>query len=58
MTLQAGDGRIPVILVITSVRTRFAQQLSNRSVLNKLDATDTLTNSESLTQIGEEQKRS
>jgi hypothetical protein len=55
MTLQAGDGRIPVI---TSVRTRFAQQLSNRSVLNKLDATDTLTNSESLTQIGEEQKRS
>lgn len=58
MTLQTGDDRIPVIAVITSVRTRFAQQLSNRSVLNKLDATDTLTNIESLTQIGEEQKRS
>jgi hypothetical protein len=58
MTLQTGDDRIPVVTVITSVRTRFAQQLSNRSVLNKLDATDTLTNIESLTQIGEEQKRS
>ena len=58
MTLQTGDDRIPVIAVITSVRTRFAQQLSNRSVLNKLDATDTLTNIESLTQIGEKQKRS